>query len=267
VRTSLAGAVVAVTGASSGIGRETAMLFGREGARVAISARRLDRLESLGESIRAAGGEVLVMRVDVASEVEVRGFVAAILERFGRLDVFVNNAGYGVHGRVEETASEAYERLMKVNYLGTVYGCRAAVPVMRRQGSGVIINVSSIVGKRALPGGGAYAATKAAQVSLTEALRVELKGSGVEACSVHPIGTDTEFAEVAARETPDDRSGPLGPRQSAKIVAESIVACAKRPRPEVYPYLASRLIPVLNALSPGLADRVALWGARRSGRA
>ncbi len=264
--TSLAGAVVAVTGASSGIGRETALLFAREGARVAIGARRLDRLESLAETIRATGGEVLVMRLDVASEVEVRGFVAAVLERFGRLDVLVNNAGYGVHGRVEDTSSEAYERLMKVNYLGTVYGCRAAVPVMRRQGNGVIINVSSIVGKRALPGGGAYAATKAAQVSLTEALRVELKGSGVEACSVHPIGTDTEFAEVAAREAPEARNGPLGPRQSAHAVAESIVACARRPRPEVYPYRPSRLIPVLNALAPGLADRLASWGARRSGR-
>lgn len=262
----LRGAVVAVTGASAGIGRECVLAFARAGARVAAAARRLDRLEALAAEVRALGGEVLVMKADVAEADDVRRFVQATVERFGRLDVMVNNAGYGVRGTVEETPIAAYERLMRVNYLGTVHGCQAAIPVMRRQRAGVIVNVSSIVGHRSLPTGGAYAATKAAQISLTEALRVELRGSGVRACSVHPVGTKTEFGEVVARESGAAIDAPVGPQQSARTVAEAIVRCARRPRPEVYPYPISRAIVWLSALAPGLCDWVAYRAARRAGR-
>jgi NADP-dependent 3-hydroxy acid dehydrogenase YdfG len=258
--------VVAVTGASAGIGRETAIEFAREGARLALGARRLDRLETVAEAIRALGTEALVVALDVAEEEQVRRFLESARQRFGRLDVLVNNAGYGVRGRVEETPAADYERLMRTNYLGTVYGCRFAVPIMRAQGSGVIVNVSSIVGHRSLPGGAAYAASKAAQISLTESLRVELRGSGVRACSVHPIGTATEFAEVAARESGGRRGGPVGPVQSARDVARAIVRCAKRPRAEVYPYPASRALVWLNALAPGLQDWIWWRTAKRAGR-
>jgi short-subunit dehydrogenase len=167
---------------------------------------------------------------------------------------------------VEEVPAEAYERLMRVNYLGTVHGCRAAVSIMRRQGRGVIVNVSSIVGHRSLPGGAAYAATKAAQISLTESLRVELRGTGVYASSVHPIGTETEFAEVASRESGGKTAGAVGPQQSAQAVARAIVRCAKRPRPEVYPYPPSRALVWLNALAPGLQDWIWARAAARAGR-
>jgi NAD(P)-dependent dehydrogenase (short-subunit alcohol dehydrogenase family) len=261
----LPGAVVAVTGASAGIGRACALAFAREGAKVAVAARRRDRLDALVAEIEAAGGSALAQGVDVAEERDVRAFVEAIRTKLGRLDVLVNNAGYGVHGRVEATPAEAFERLMRVNYLGTVHGCRAAVPLMKAQGGGVIINVSSIVGHRALPGGSAYAASKAAQISLTESLRVELRGTGVHVCSVHPISTVTEFHEVAARESTRG-VGPMGPQQSAEAVARAIVRCARRPRPEVYPSFASRAIVWLNALAPGLVDWLAWHGARRAGR-
>jgi NAD(P)-dependent dehydrogenase (short-subunit alcohol dehydrogenase family) len=204
------------------------------------------------------------MAVDVAEREQVFGFVQAAVERFGRLDVLVNNAGYGLRGRVEETPAEDYRRIMEVNYLGTVHGCQAALPFMRRQGSGVIINVSSIVGHRAMPGGAAYGATKAAQISLTEALRVELRGSGVAACSVHPIGTETEFQEVAARLSAGRRGGPVGPMQSARAVARAIVRCAKRPRPEVYPYPPSRVVVWINAIAPSLPDWIWHRTARRA---
>jgi NADP-dependent 3-hydroxy acid dehydrogenase YdfG len=242
----LRGAVVAVTGASAGIGRECVLAFAREGARVAAAARRLDRLEALAAEVRALGAEVLVMKTDVGDVEDVKRFVLAAVERFGRLDVLVNNAGYGVRGTVEETPPSAYEQLMRVNYLGTVY---------------------AIVGHRALPSGGAYAATKAAQISLTEALRVELRGSGVQACTVHPIGTETEFREVAARESgKDDVAGAVGPQQSARQVANAIVSAARRPRPEVYPYPASRAIVWLAALAPGWCDWLAWRAARGAGR-
>jgi len=264
---SLQGAVVAVTGASAGIGRECAVAFAREGARLALAARRQERLEAVAEAVRAAGSEAFVMGADVSRRDDVRRFVDGAVARFGRLDVLVNNAGFGVRGRVEETPVESYERLMAVNFMGTVHGCQAAIPVMRRQGSGVIVNVSSIVGHRALPGGGAYAATKAAQVSLTEALRVELLGTGIHVCSVHPVGTETEFGEVAARESPGVAGGgPVGPQQSPATVARAIVGAALRPRPEVYPHRASRALVWLNALWPGLVDWLGHRAGRRSGR-
>jgi NAD(P)-dependent dehydrogenase (short-subunit alcohol dehydrogenase family) len=262
---SLRDSVVAVTGASAGIGRECALAFAREGAKVVVGARRRDRLDELVAEIERAGGHAMARAMDVGEEHDVQRFVDAAAARFGRLDVLVNNAGYGIHGRVEETPGAAFERLMRVNYLGTVHGCRAALPIMKRQGSGVIVNISSIVGHRALPGGAAYAATKAAQISLTESLRVELRGTGIHVCSVHPISTVTEFHEVLSRES-SGQVRPMGPRQSAAAVARAVVGCAKRPRPEVYPYPASRLIVWLNALSPRLADWVAYQGARRAGR-
>lgn len=263
---SLHGAIVAITGASSGIGWEAALAFAREGAKVAASARRTERLEALAEAIRALGSEVFWVATDVGQEEQVRHFVGATVAHFGRLDVMVNNAGFGVRGRVDETPASSCRRLMEVNYLGTFFGCQAVVPVMRRQGSGVIINVSSIVGHRSLPGGGAYAATKAAQISLTESLRVELKGSGVSVCSVHPIATETEFTRVADALSDGRPGGPLGPQQSAAAVARAIVRCARRPRPEIYPYRLSRGVVWLNALAPGLVDLIAGRAARKAGR-
>jgi NAD(P)-dependent dehydrogenase (short-subunit alcohol dehydrogenase family) len=262
----LNGAVVAITGASAGIGHACALAFAREGARLAVCARRRERLDELVLAVEGLGAQVLAREVDVADESQVHGFVRAAVERFGRLDVMVNNAGYGVRGAVDVTPVADYRRLMDVNYMGTVFGCQAALAVMRGQAAGVIINVSSIVGHRAQPGGGAYAATKAAQVSLTEALRVELRGTGIAACSVHPIGTATEFSEVAARAS-DGRGGPpVGPVQSAEAVARAIVRCARRPRPEVYPYRLSRALVWLSALSPALADRVVARMARATAR-
>ena len=258
----LRGAVVAITGASAGIGWASALAFARAGSRLALSARRYDRLEALAAEVHALGSEALVMAIDVADAADVQHFVAATVKRFGRLDVMVNNAGSGVRGRVEETPVDDYRRLMEVNYLGTVHGCQAALPVMRRQGRGVIINVSSIVGHRALAGGAAYAATKAAQVSVTESLRLELRGTEIAACSIHPVTTETEFAEVAARASAGRKGGPVGPRQSAEAVARAIVACARRPRPEVYPYRWSRAVVWLNALAPGLVDWIAARATR-----
>jgi NAD(P)-dependent dehydrogenase (short-subunit alcohol dehydrogenase family) len=257
--------VVAVTGASAGIGRECALAFAREGARVVVGARRRERLDELVAQIEAAGGQAVAAVLDVGEEEDVRRFVGTAAARFGRLDVLVNNAGYGVHGRVEETPAAAFERIMRVNYLGTVHGCRAALPVMKRQGSGVIVNISSIVGHRALPGGAAYAASKAAQISLSESLRVELRGSGIHVCSVHPISTVTEFHEVLSRDAKESVR-PMGPRQSAEAVARAVVRCARRPRPEVYPYLPYRIIFWLIALSPRVVDWVAYRCSRRAGR-
>lgn len=254
------GQVAIVTAGGSGIGAATARRFAAEGAAVVIADLSGTRAEAVASSITTGGGRAAAIKMDASDPAAMRRTLQLALDTFGRLDVMVNNAGAGVRGSVEETPLEDYRRLMEVNYLGTVHGCRAALPVMKRQGRGVIINVSSIVGHRALAGGAAYAATKAAQISLTESLRMELRGTGIAACSVHPVSTETEFAEVAARASAGRKGGPVGPRQSADAVARAIVACARRPRPEVYPYRLSRAIVWLNALAPGLVD----WLASRA---
>jgi NAD(P)-dependent dehydrogenase (short-subunit alcohol dehydrogenase family) len=258
--------VVAVTGASAGIGWEAALAFARCGAKVAACARRADRLDALRAQVTAAGGACWTQLCDVAEEAQVRAFVDGAAAHFGRLDVMVNNAGYGVKGRAAETSPAVYEKLLRVNFLGTVHGCQAALPHLRRAGGGVIVNVSSIVGHRAIAGGGAYAASKAAQISLTEALRVELGGEGIAVVSVHPIGTATEFVEVAARESGGKQEAGIGPQQSAATVAAAIVRAVQRPRPEVYPFPPARAIVWLNALWPGLADAWVARTARQAGR-
>jgi short-subunit dehydrogenase len=144
---------------------------------------------------------------------------------------------------------------MDVNYLGSFHAARAALPILRRQAGGHVILVSSIVGKRGVPYMGAYAATKFAQVGLAECLRAELAGSGIHVSVVFPISTDTEFFEVMMRESGHaTRAG--GPRQSAAAVAEAIARAIDHPVPEVYPYRLSRGLAVLNAIAPGLCDRV-----------
>lgn len=246
--------VVAITGASAGIGRETALAVARAGAHVSLCARRLDRLQELAREVEALGRKAFVMDVNVDREADVHRFVNETVRVLGRLDVMINNAGFGVRGPVEETRSADFERLMRTNYLGTVYGCQAALAHMRTRGDGVIVNVSSIVGFRSMRGGAAYAATKAAQISLTESLRAELRGSRIHVISVHPIATETEFASVATRESGGRAGGPIGPVQSAEHVASCIVAAIRRPRPEVHPSVLSRLMSIVNAVAPGWVD-------------
>ncbi|MGH7361472.1 MAG: SDR family oxidoreductase [Candidatus Methylomirabilales bacterium] len=258
----LGGKVAVITGASAGIGKATAEALARAGSRVVLGARRHDRLEQVAEEIRASGGEALPVVTDVAELSQVEALVSRAVASYGRLDLLVANAGIGYFARVEETPLEVVERLWRVNVLGTLYAIRAALPVMRRQGAGHLIVVSSIAGKRGSPGSGLYAATKFAQVGLCEALRVELAGSGIAVSVICPVGTSTEFFEAAAA-LGGLRVEPMGPVQTAERVAGAIVRCARRPRPEVLVYPPARLLVILNALAPRLADSLLLRFRRR----
>ncbi len=248
--------VIAITGASAGIGRATALRLAREGASVAICARRADRLDVVATEIAAAGGQALPIVADVTRAEDMNAFVARTVERFGRLDVMMCNAGFGIAGAIDEVSPDQIQKLMDVNFTGTYLAVRAALPLLRRQRSGHIIIVSSIVGKRGVPYMGAYAATKFAQVGLAECMRSELLGSGIHVSVVYPVSTDSEFFDVMSRETGADVTRAMGPRQTGDDVAEAIVRAIGRPVPEIYPHVMSRALVILNAVAPGFADRV-----------
>ena len=248
--------VIAITGASAGIGRATALRMAREGAGIAICARRADRLETVAAEIAAAGGAPLPIVADVTRVADMDAFVARTVERFGRLDVMMCNAGFGIAGAIDEVTPEQMQKLMDVNYTGTYLAARAALRVFRRQGHGHIIIVSSIVGKRGVPYMGAYSATKFAQVGLAECLRAEVAGSAIRVSVVYPVSTETEFFDVMSRETGAEVTRAFGPRQSVETVADAIARGIARPVPEIYPHWQSRALVVLNAIAPGFTDRM-----------
>jgi short-subunit dehydrogenase len=250
----LRGAVVVITGASSGIGAATAVACGRAGMRVVLAARRADRLARVGDAVRAAGGEPLAVPTDVTDEAAVRALVDGTVAAWGRLDVLVNNAGAGVLAPIDRTSAAEFEAMMRVNFFGAVYGILAALPHMRRQGRGHIVNVASVVGKRASPFRAAYVAAKFALVGLSEALRMELRGEGIDVTCVCPIGTATEFAAVETNRL--GRSAGGGPIQTAEHVAGRILGTLRRPRAEVHPYAPARLLFLANDVAPGLVDRL-----------
>lgn len=257
----LAGRVAAITGGSSGIGLACAKHLAREGVAVVLGARRVSLLETTARQIRDAGGRAAIAPMDVTREDEVQALVAMAVREFGRLDVMICNAGFGYYGPIDETPSDVMQRMMDVNYMGTFYGARAALPIFRRQNSGHLMFISSIVGRRGIPFMGGYTATKAAQAGLAESLRAEFTGSPIHVTCVYPISTPTEFTEAMARAFGHQVSG-LGPKQSVDDVARAIVRCIRRPRPELYPKPISRGLTVLNALAPGFSD----WFVRRYGR-
>jgi short-subunit dehydrogenase len=248
--------IIAITGASAGIGRAAAVRLARDGASVAICARRGHLLGRVATEIEAAGGSALPLVSDVTSERDMEELVRLTLNRYQRLDVMICNAGFGIAGQIEAVTADQMRRILDVNYLGTYLAARAAMPVFRRQGTGHLIIVSSIVGKRGVPYMGAYSATKFAQVGLAESLRAELAGSNIHVTVVFPVSTETEFADVMAHETGAPVQRNIGPRQSADQVADAIARAIERPVPEVYPYAKSRGLVVLNALAPGLCDRI-----------
>jgi short-subunit dehydrogenase len=250
----LAGRVVIVTGASSGIGAATAVACGRARMCVALAARRAGRLERVADEVRAAGGEARIVPTDVTDDAALRSLVDGTVATWGRLDVLVNNAGVGVLARVEDTSPAEYERLMRVNYLAAVHAVLAALPHMRRQGRGHIVNVASVLGKRASPFRAAYVASKFALVGFSESLRMELRGTGIHVTCVCPVGTATEFHEIELNRL--GVSGRGGPIQSADHVARAIVRALRRPRAEVHPFLPARLLFLANAVGPGFVDRV-----------
>jgi NAD(P)-dependent dehydrogenase (short-subunit alcohol dehydrogenase family) len=248
--------IAIITGASSGIGRATAIAFARRGYLVVVSARRIEKLQEVADACRSAGGEAVVTAADVADRMQVDELVASTVRKFGRLDVMVNNAGFGLRARVHETSDEQMREIFDVNFHGLFYGCRAAAPVMMRQRSGHIFNVSSVIGKRGSPFNGAYCATKFAVVGLTDSLRVEMLPYNVRVTCVCPALTDTEFFDAArggaSGKTMQRFRGLTDPR----IIGRRIAATVGKTRPEIIFTAGGKLLAVLAAISPRLTDKL-----------
>jgi NAD(P)-dependent dehydrogenase (short-subunit alcohol dehydrogenase family) len=265
---------IIITGASSGIGAATALQLAKSGANLVLGARRLDRLEQVAAQCRTLGGHVEVLPCDVRNRPDVEALVARAVEKFGRLDVMLANAGYGMLARVHETTDEQFDDIFATNVKGTWYAMRAAANVMLQQEPragaggggkarrGHIIAVSSGAGRRGMPLYGVYAMTKAAQLSLCEAMRVELMSRGVYVSSVHPLTTATEFFDEASRRSLL-RSRGMGRMHSVETVARKIAGLIRRPRPELWPVPGSNWLLALATLLPGMADRSM---ARHAGR-
>lgn len=251
--------VVVITGASAGIGKALAEELSLRGARLVLAARRADRLEALN---RTLGGQHLCVPTDVAVREQCEALVRQTFDRFGRLDTLVCNAGYGILRPVARTSPQEMQEIFQTNVFGTADCIRAAVPRMRDQEPrdgwrGQVMIVSSLLARRGLAYFGAYSATKAAQLSLAEAMRVELRDERIAVTSVHPIGTDTEFGDVSAAQSAGQRPDVQGEvRQSAAQVALSMVKAIERPRPEVWPFRPSRWALTAATLLPGFVDRL-----------
>ncbi len=188
----LDGLVAAITGAGSGIGRASALAFAREGAKVVVADVQADGAAETVDLVRAEGGEAEAVRADVTRREDAEDLVRRTVDRFGRLDVLFNNAGIAMaFTPIEETEDDLWDRIYAVNVKGVFNGCRAAVPVMKRQGGGVILNTASTAGIRPRPGLAAYNSSKGAVITLTKSLAVELAPHRIRVVAICPVATDT----------------------------------------------------------------------------
>lgn len=225
----LGGAVVVVTGASSGIGWETALAFAKAGSTVVGAARRKDRLDQLASVIEQSGGKALSVECDVSDLEQVKDLRRTVDEAFGRCDVLINNAGVPGGGPFTDLSVAQIERVVRINYLGVLYCTKAFLPGMLEAGRGHVVNVASLAGRYAVPGSSVYSSTKHAVVAFSEALHYELGSQGVQVTTVNPTFVRTEGFSAG-----DFDKLPKAIVLDADQVAEAIVDVVRRGKaPEV----------------------------------
>jgi short-subunit dehydrogenase len=243
-----------VTGASSGIGAQLARDLAARGMRVALLARRADRLRELAAAIAAAGGEAIAVPCDVADRAAVEGAVRLVTDRYGAVDLLVNNAGYGRHVLFKDHDVADVERMMRTNYLGTVYTTKAVLPGMRARRRGWIVNISSVAGKLGQPDEVAYSASKFAVTGFSEGLGYELAPLGIHVMVVYPALVRTEMftPEVLARMPPSSTRSFVEP----PVFSQQVLRALERGRYEVTVPRYVGLGYVVRLLLPGLYRRI-----------
>ena len=252
------GRTVIVTGASSGIGRETAREFARRRAHVVLASRSREKLETLADELADYPGRRLVVPTDVTDRLAVEALVRRTVEEFGSLDVLVNNAGVGLFAPVAGGSLANMHHLFAVNFWGAIHCIQAAVPYMQGQGRGHIVNVASIAAKVTAPYMGIYSATKCALAAVSDALRSEMAGTGIHVSTVYPGLTDTSFQENMLREVDVPDPPPYLPSTGSAAVARRIVQAVRWSLRDAYVTMADFAAVSAYPLAPALAD----WALR-----
>jgi NAD(P)-dependent dehydrogenase (short-subunit alcohol dehydrogenase family) len=254
--------VVVLMGASSGIGRETALRFARRGARVVVSARSEEGLRSLVEEIRGEGGEATSVVADVADFGQVEAVARTAVEEYGRLDTWVHLSAAGLFARFDQTRPEEFRRVVEVDLMGQVYGAMAALPHLKREGRGALVHISSVVGKRAVPLQSAYCASKHGIDGFLESLRVELLHAGwsdIGVTNVMPAAINTPFFTKARTRLGVKPKG-FPPVYQPGVVADVILYSAEKAPREIVAGGAGKGMLLTQRLSPRLMDALMLRG-------
>ena len=258
MRPDLSRSVVVITGASSGIGRATALKFADKGATVVLIARRDAALEEVAHQCRQRGGHALAMPGDVTDAERMLAIARHAVDTFGHIDIWIHNAAVCVFGRIDEIPIEAIRRAVDINVMGYIHGTRAALSHMRKRGSGMLIYVDSIVTSTPQPYTGPYTLSQAAIRSLADTVRMELKLKGapdIDVCSVMPASVDTPLFHQAANYT-GRVIQHLAPVYSPWHVADEIVALTQKPKRTLYIGRTARLMAAVHVLMPGIYERL-----------
>ncbi|MCS7304566.1 MAG: SDR family NAD(P)-dependent oxidoreductase [Thermoguttaceae bacterium] len=252
-RRTISGSRAVVTGASSGIGREIARQLCQQGAKVVATARRQDRLQELAQQVQANGGTIEILAGDITDPMFQLRVIQKAQEKFGGLDLLVNNAGVGCIGLFEQSTPARLREVMEVNFFALVEMTRLAFPFLKLGRQPMVVNIGSILGRRGVPYNTEYCASKFAVQGFSEALRAEWAHHGIEVLLVHPGTTDTEFFERVIHRS----GGPRWPRHkpvSAEYVARKVLQAIRRGKHEIVPYPWGKVLLWLNWYFPRLTD-------------
>jgi uncharacterized protein len=258
--------VVIVTGASSGIGLETALAFAREGARVVLAARTEAKLNEVVSAHPEWRDRFLPVPADVTKDDDVRRLVETTISKFGRVDILVNNAGIGMRASVVDTPIDDARHLMEVNLYGPIRCIQAALPHMLQKGAGQIVNVGSVLSYVVTARNGVYCASKFALLALSDTLRIELHGTGIEVISVLPAYTETPFFDNMFQYGGSTRQSPFKGQHPSKVAQAVLYGCAHHKR-QVALTVSARIAIRLRRLSPSLLDFIVRHTSQREAKA
>jgi short-subunit dehydrogenase len=250
--------VVVITGASSGVGHATAVAFAQTRASVVLAARSAEVLESVANACRTAGGSAIAVPTDVSDPDQVEQLAGAALAEFGRIDVWVNNAGVAALGRFEEIPLRDHAQVIETDLLGTIYGSVVALRQFRAQGGGTLINIASALGEIPAPYYASYVAAKHGIVGLGAALRQELaenNESDIHVCTVLPMAMETPFFEHAANYTGHEAT-PIPPVYDPQEAVEVILRLAEKPEAEVVVGGAGKVAAAFHAVAAGVTEKL-----------
>ena len=263
---SLQGKVVLITGASSGFGEDAARLFAKEGCKVVLAARRLERLQTLAEDIQNQGGEALAIPVDVNEPAEIELMVQTVLDLYGTIDILFNNAGFGGVNWFEKfQPSRDIETLIRVNLIGTMLVTRAVLPHMLKRRAGHIINMISVAGLIAAPTITTYSASKYGARAFTDGLRREVSPFGIKVSGIYPGPATTEFGSKLERTRSRETIKKIRyPHLTSEYVAGRVVDLARRPRRSLVIPWWFRLITTFDTLFPVIVDWILYWFSKKN---